>query len=66
MPRTQFVRNEPNIYLLNQLNGFEEQNSAFKDNKLSIIEQIPGLVFTRKLKIQTTFFSRLDSLKESI
>lgn len=66
MPRTQFVRNEPNIYLLKQLISFEEQNSAFKDNKLSIIEQIPGLVFTRKLKIQTTVFSRLDSLKESI
>jgi hypothetical protein len=66
MPRTQFVRNEPNIYLLNQLISFEEQNSAFKDHKPSIIEQIPGLVFTRKLKIQTTIFSRLGSLKESI
>jgi len=65
-PRTQFVRNEPNIYLLNQLISSEEQNSALKDNKPSIIEQIPGLVFTHKLIIQTTVFSRLDSLKESI
>lgn len=66
MPRTSFVPNEPNIYLLNQLISFEEQNSAFKDNKPSIIERIPGLVFIRKLKIQTTVFSPLGSLKESI
>ena len=66
MPRIQFVRNEPNIYLLNQLISFEEQNSAFKDNKSSIIEQIPGLLFTRKLKTQTTVVSPLDSLKESV
>ena len=66
MPRTQFVLSEPNIYLLNQLISSEEQNSAFKDNKPSIIEQIPGLVFSRKLNIQTTIFSSWNSLKESI
>jgi hypothetical protein len=62
MPSTQFVHNKPNIYLLNQLISFEEQK-FFKDNKPSIIKQIPGLVFTSKLKIQTTVFSRLGSLK---
>jgi hypothetical protein len=55
MPRTQYVRTEPNIYLLNQLISFEEQTSAFKDNKTSIIEQTADLVFTLNCKLKLSF-----------
>jgi len=51
----QYVRTEPNIYLLNQIISFEEQNSAFKDNKPSIIEQIPGLVLNVNFKFKLSF-----------